>query len=191
RAEAARAAARAGLGAGPVPLSLALPHAVGRSLSLPRRALPQAEAIVREEICRKTPLRREEIALACAVAPGGGDRVRVHYLVVPDSLIERTLARLGLKRGEIASLEGEIAWAEGEMASPEAACLVLPFGPARAPARASAGRAAAGLGLACLTLVLTGFCGLAGRQAARIGTLEAEIRAVDAPARGSAARLRG
>uniref|UniRef100_UPI00140553DA PilN domain-containing protein n=1 Tax=Methylobacterium segetis TaxID=2488750 RepID=UPI00140553DA len=80
---------------------------------------------------------------------------------------------------------------EGEMASPEAACLVLPFGPARAPARASAGRAAAGLGLACLTLVLTGFCGLAGRQAARIGTLEAEIRAVDAPARGSAARLRG
>ncbi|MER2263763.1 PilN domain-containing protein, partial [Methylobacterium oxalidis] len=174
----ARAAAAGGR---PVPLSLALPHAVGRSLTLPRRALAQAEAIVRAEIGRKTPLRPDEIALACAVGPAAGERVRVHYLVVPASLLDRTLARLGLSRSEIASLEGS--------ASLEGAALVLPFGGARAPSGPSAGRAAAALGAACLALVLTGFCGLAGRQAALLGDLEAQMAAVAEPARGSAARL--
>ncbi|AWN40212.1 PilN domain-containing protein [Methylobacterium durans] len=58
------------------------------------------------------------------------------------------------------------------------------------PARPAAGRAALGLGAACLALALTGFCGLAGRQAALIGALEAQMAAMDAPARGSAERLR-
>ncbi|WP_147029479.1 PilN domain-containing protein, partial [Methylobacterium oxalidis] len=180
----AEARARAAAGGRPVPLSLALPHAVGRSLTLPRRALAQAEAIVRAEIGRKTPLRPDEIALACAVGPAAGERVRVHYLVVPASLLDRTLARLGLSRSEIASLE-----ASASLEGAAGAALVLPFGGARAPSGPSAGRAAAALGAACLALVLTGFCGLAGRQAALIGDLEAQMAAVAEPARGSAARL--
>ncbi|AWN43723.1 PilN domain-containing protein [Methylobacterium durans] len=197
RLDRARARAAAAAGGRAVPLSLALPHAVGRSLSLPRRALAQAEAIVRAEILRKTPLRPEDIALACAVAPNGPERVRVHYLVVPASLLDRTLARLGLARAAIASLEG-VAGPEGgagpeDGASPEdaeAGGPVLPFGAAQARPGPAAGRAALGLGAACLALALTGFCGLAGRQAALIGALEAQMAAMDAPARGSAERLR-
>lgn len=165
-------------------LVLALPagDAIMHSLVVPAQARAQAEAIVRENVRRKTPFKLEEVELGYVVRPAGPGKLEIRYLVVPKSVLARHLDRLGIARAALSAVEGAVA----DGAPPVAIALDRPGNPSVPLAR----WLAVALVVVSAAAALAGFGALAWRQHERLGELEAQVAAVAKPARQSAERIR-
>lgn len=162
--------------AGPSPLvvSVGIAHAIGRTLVLPRRARAEIDEILRTHICRKTPLRIDEVFLRHVVRVMRNGRLEVRYLVAPRSLIGRVVKRLSIPLAQIATVENV---PEGD-----APTVIVPFAPSPRANLGWAGRLTLGL-LAVIPLSLAvGFANTAVRQAVALDRIENAIAEVTANA---------
>jgi hypothetical protein len=89
-------------------LVLRLPNAdaIQGKLTLPVEAEPRIEAIVREQILRKTPFDLDRVLIGYTAFAVDGHRVEARYLLVPKQRLEPRLDRLGLTQDRLAAIIG-------------------------------------------------------------------------------------
>jgi Tfp pilus assembly protein PilN len=168
------ARARARAGQGQLAVSIGIAHAIGRMVMVPRRARPDIDEILRTHICKKTPLRLEEVFLRHVVRVMRDGRLEVRYLVAPRSLIERVLKRLSIPQAQIATLENV---PEGD-----APTVIVPLASSPRADIGWAGRLALGLAAIILLSVAAGFANSVVRHAIVSQRIERDIAEVRASA---------
>lgn len=155
-------------------VSVGIAHAIGRMVMIPRRARPEIDEILRTHICRKTPLRTDEIFLRHVVRVIRDGRLEVRYFVAPRSLIDRVLKRLLLPPAQVETVENV---PEGDAPS-----VIVPLAHSPQSDLGWNGRLALCLVGIILLTVAAGFGNVVIRQALASRQIERDIAAVKASA---------
>lgn len=162
---------------GKVLLTLSVSHAITQSLIIPRRARAWAENLVRENICRKTPLNPEDLFIGYDLRPAGSGKLELRYLALPQIVLDQLLARVSVSRSELATLESLSVDGLPSLSVPLAQTPDNPVPWFK--------RAVTGLMLISILAILVGYCALAWRQASLLKEMNAQISELSMSAKQS------
>jgi len=155
---------------------------ISHAMPVPEQAHFRAEAIVREHVRRKTPLKLDDVLIGCDIRTSPSGHSEIRYIVLQQKTLDRILSRLTLSRSELAVIEGPSRDGHPPIAISIQPIQDAPAGQAgRVAAKSIAAIAAAGL----LSMAI-----VAWQQHQTLNELTGRLDAVATPAKELSGQLR-
>ncbi|RYB04092.1 PilN domain-containing protein [Lichenibacterium ramalinae] len=176
-----------GLARDDIRLAVALPRdeVLLRTLTLPESALPRLDALLEQEVLRRTPFAPEEIWHGGEVLPGSGPVRTVRHWIARRDFVRRALDSLGLEEAAVDAVA-----VEADGAAPVAVVPLRDGGTGTAhPDPAPLLKAAGAVALLVTALALAGADGVEGLRAARASDALAAARHDAEPGRRNVGAL--
>jgi general secretion pathway protein L len=161
---------------------LSLSNAINGSLIVPQQARARADAIVRDHVARKIPMKAEALFIGHDEREAAG-RVELRYLILPKEKIDQALSRLSLSLSDLDALEG-LPVADGSPIS-------VPCARAQSVHSRLIMRAASALVILTVSAPVISFGSIAWRQNSLLEETEAQINALTAEARHTTEQVKG